>query len=131
MSEARAAGAKPVLVTSLTRRNFNAHGKIDSSVLEPSTDGQGVKNVDHLTDYAEGTRAVAKELKVPLIDLNKLSIEQMNQLGPEAATAFDPTVKQGGIPDKTHLSKHGAAETAKLVAAEVRKVLPDFEGLLK
>ncbi|MBI3878004.1 MAG: rhamnogalacturonan acetylesterase, partial [Verrucomicrobia bacterium] len=86
VSEARASGAKPVLVTSLTRRTFNAQGKIQP---------------DLLADYAEAARAVAAEQKVPLLDLNARSIEQMNQLGPEAAVAFDPKAKDSTKPDKT------------------------------
>lgn len=115
VAEARASGAKPVLVTSLTRRNFNAQGKIRSDVLN---------------DYAEATRAVAAEQKVPLLDLNARSIEQMNQLGPEAAAAFDPQTKDPSKPDRTHLSNKGAAETAKLVADEIRKKVPELAKLL-
>lgn len=116
VSEARASGAKPVLVTSLTRRTFNAQGKIQP---------------DLLADYAAATRAVAAEQKVPLLDLNARSIAQMNQLGPEAAAAFDPKAKDPSKPDKTHLSAKGAEETAKLVADEIRKQLPELAKLLK
>lgn len=131
IEEVRAIGAKPVLVTSLTRRNFNAQGKIDPANLETSSDSQGVRNKDFLNDYVEGARAVAAEEKVPLIDLNARSIEQMNQLGPEAAVAFDAPVKDPAKPDKTHLSAKGAEETAKLVADEVRKNVPELGKLLK
>ena len=131
VSEAQAIGAKPVLVTSLTRRNFNAEGKISAKKLEPSTDSAGVKSPDYLSDYAEATRAVAAELKVPLVDLNARSIEQLNQIGPKAAVAFDAKTKDPSQPDKTHLSAKGAAETAKLVAAEIRKNVPELATLLK
>jgi pectinesterase len=116
VSEARTAGAKPVLVTSLTRRTFNEQGKIQP---------------DLLADYAEATRAVAAEQKVPLLDLNARSIEQMNQLGPEAAKPFDPKTKGPTKPDRTHLSAKGAEETAKLVANEIRKQVPELAKLLK
>lgn len=116
VSEARASGAKPVLVTSLTRRSFNAQGKIQP---------------DLLADYAEATRAVAAEQKAPLLDLNARSIEQLNQLGPEAAVTFDPKPKDPAKPDKTHLSTKGAEETAKLVAEEIRKRVPELARLLK
>jgi lysophospholipase L1-like esterase len=131
VAEARAIGAKPVLVTSLTRRNFNAQGKIQPEHLELSTDSQGTKGRDVLNDYVEATRAVAAEQKVPLIDLNARSIEQMNQIGPEAAVAFDAKTKDPSKPDKTHLSAKGAAETAKLVAEEIRKKAPELAKLLK
>jgi lysophospholipase L1-like esterase len=128
VKEAREAGAKPVLITSLTRRNFNAQGKIDPQKLETATDGNGEKRTDNLNEYAAATVTVAKKLKVPLIDLNALSVAQMNRLGPVAARKFDPSVGKDQAPDKTHLSKHGAEETGKLVAAEVRRVIPEFAG---
>ena len=130
VAEARAVGAKPVLVTSLTRRNFNAQGKIDPQHLETAADSQGVRNPDHLNDYVEGTRAVAAAQRVPLIDLNARSVEQMNQLGPEASVAFDAKTKEPSKPDKTHLSEKGAAETARLVADEIRKNVPELASLL-
>jgi lysophospholipase L1-like esterase len=131
IAEAKAAGAKPVLVTSLTRRNFNAEGKIDPDHLQPGLDGKGVPFPDALTDYAEATRIVAAEQKVPLIDLNARSIEQMNQLGPKAAIEFDAKTKDPSKPDKTHLSPKGAEETAKLVAGEIRKNAPELAKILR
>jgi pectinesterase len=152
VAEVRAIGGKPVLVTSLTRRNFNAQGKIEPGVVETSKeDNAGAKDekksaakaegkagdkvpVSHpdlLNNYAEAARIVAAEEKVPLIDLNARSIEQMNQLGPEAAVAFDAVSKDPSHLDKTHLSEKGARETAKLVADEIRKNVPELAKLLK
>jgi pectinesterase len=127
VAEARASGAKPVLVTSLTRRNFNAQGKIDPQHLEPGMDNQTQASTpDFLNDYVEAARAVAAGQGVPLIDLNARSVEQMNRLGLQAAAAFD--AKRA---DKTHLSAKGAGETAKLVADEIRKNVPELARLLK
>jgi lysophospholipase L1-like esterase len=131
IAEARAAGAKPVLVTSLTRRNFNPQGKIDPTHLQAGLDGKGAPFPDALNGYVEATRLVAAEQKVPLIDLNARSIEQMNQLGPEAAVAFDAKTKDPSKPDRTHLSPKGAKETAKLVAAEIRKNAPELAKALR
>ncbi|TWT84671.1 Rhamnogalacturonan acetylesterase RhgT [Planctomycetes bacterium CA13] len=126
-NEARQAGAKPVLVTSLTRRLFDNDGKIDPERLEPVSIPKGFR----LTDYAEATRAVAEELDVPLIDLNRLSVRHMNRLGPEAAKRFDPGSKTPEHPDKTHLNSYGAALTAQLVVGELCHVVPEFAPLLK
>lgn len=131
IAEARAIGAKPVLVTSLTRRNFNPQGKIDPAHLVASSDAQaGECRPDFLNDYVEAAKAVATEQKVPLIDLNARSIAQMNQLGPEAAVTFNPKIKDPAKPDTTHLSSEGAKETAKLVAEEMRNNVPELAGLL-
>jgi lysophospholipase L1-like esterase len=116
VDEVRGIGAKPVLVTSLTRRNLDKDGKILP---------------DLLVSYVEATRAVAKEKGVPLIELYARSVEQINQLDPAAAAAFDATGKDPTVPDKTHLSPKGEAETAKLVADEIRKVAPDLAKHLK
>ncbi len=127
VAEAQAAGARPVLVTSLTRRHFNAQGKIDPAHLV----GESGTKPTTLNDYVEAARAVAAEQKVPLLDLNARSIEQLNQLGPEAAAAFDPKTNDPSKPDKTHLSEKGATETAKLVADEIRQKVPELAKLLK
>lgn len=131
LTEAREAGAKPVLFTSLTRRNFNKTGKIDPLHLEAMPDDKGVMHPDFLNDYVEAARAVAAEQKVPLIDLNALSIDQMNRLGPQAAASYDPKAKNPNQPDKTHLSATGAAETAELIAAEIRKGVPELGKMLR
>ena len=132
VAEARRMGATPVLVTSLTRRNFDAQGKIQPAHLARYLEGQqGTMSGDFMTEYVEGTKAVAAAQKAPLIDLNARSIEQMNELGPEAAVAFDAKSKDPSKPDKTHLSAFGAAKTAQLVADEVRKDAPELAKLLK
>lgn len=131
ITEARAAGAQPVLVTSLTRRNFNKEGKIIAASLEPATDGKGEKSADMLTAFAAATRAVAAATDTPLIDLNARSIQQLNTIGPAAALAYDPPAKDPAHPDKTHLNGFGAAETAKLVAEEIQTKIPKLAPLLE
>jgi lysophospholipase L1-like esterase len=66
-----------------------------------------------------------------LIDLNARSIEQMNQLGPQAAVPFDAASKDPAHPDKTHLSAEGATKTASLVADGIRKNAPELAPLLR
>src|SRR5580693_5158220 len=53
VDEARAIGAKPILVTPLTRRHFGPEGKI----------------VSDLGPYAEAVKALAQDKEVPVIDL--------------------------------------------------------------
>ena len=68
VKEAREAGAVPVLLTPLTRRNF-VNGKLR----------------DDLGPWAEKIRAVAAELKVPLIDLYARSQAAVQGIGPAEA----------------------------------------------
>ena len=68
VKEAREAGAIPVLVTPLTRRNFVA-GKLR----------------DDLGPWADKTRQVASEMHVPLVDLYALSLAAVQAIGPAEA----------------------------------------------
>ncbi|MDF7777738.1 rhamnogalacturonan acetylesterase [Sphingomonas sp. AOB5] len=69
--EARAAGAVPVLLTPLTRRQF-VGGRLEND-LEP---------------WSAAIRAVAKEMDVPLIDLNAKSVAAVQAMGPSLANRF-------------------------------------------
>jgi lysophospholipase L1-like esterase len=71
VEEARAAGARPVLVTPLSRRQFK--------------DG---KLVDDLVPWARAVRAVAAETGAPLVDLNARSAQAAQALGPLKAAAW-------------------------------------------
>ncbi|MEA9760667.1 rhamnogalacturonan acetylesterase [Xanthomonas campestris pv. raphani] len=68
VNDARAAGALPVLVTPLTRRQFE-RGQL----------------IDDLAPWAAATRAVAGELQVPLIDLHARSRALVQGMGPVLA----------------------------------------------
>ncbi len=68
VAEIRAAGAHPVLVTPLTRRQF------EDGVL-----------VDDLAPWAEATRTVARELDVTLVDLHARSRALVQGMGPVLA----------------------------------------------
>lgn len=92
VEEARAAGMKPILVTPLVRRQFKADGKIESS----------------LSRHAEIVRAIAQEMKVPLIELHDRSLAVCNALGRDACVALLSTEKPTGGYDGTHLTPAGA-----------------------
>lgn len=115
IDEARAASARPILVTSLARRNFNAEGKVADDIL---------------ATYAEACRQVAAEKNVPLIDLSARSIELLNRIGKQGAAEFD-VKKPDGTPDTTHLSRKGSATFGKIVADELVKVVPELQGQLR
>src|SRR5665213_2410744 len=61
VDEAREIGAKPILVTSLTRRNFDPRG-----------DGRLAPN---LVPYVEAMKKLAAQKHVPLLDLHARSVE--------------------------------------------------------
>ena len=115
VEEARAAGARPVLVTSLTRRNFNPDGKIRRS----------------LDAYVKVTKEVAAETKAPLIDLHDRSVALCESLGPEKCAAFDPPPQKDGRPDVTHLNVAGSRAFGALVAEDLARVAPELASHIK
>lgn len=121
VDDARAIGAKPILVTPLTRRQWDKAnpGKIKSS----------------LAPYAEEVRKIASEKKVPLVDLQARSIELCESLGPEKCLAFSPPkvvdgTNTGGF-DGTHLNAKGYVLFARLVVDELRKNAPEVAAVLR
>jgi pectinesterase len=112
VDDARAIGAKPILVTSLTRRQWDksGNGKINSS----------------LVPYAEAVKAIAKEKHVPLIDLHASSMKLCEKLGKEKCIEFSP-VKEGNQVDNTHLNTQGSVVFAKLVIDDLVRVAPQLK----
>ncbi len=148
VNEARAAGAKPVLLTPLTRRMFeDGHLKND------------------LAPWAEAARRVAAEMNVPLIDLNARSSAAVQAMGgplanelaqrpPSAEVAV--AAKEGrSLPastgastevndkpaiegmaqqklsfDYTHLGQRGAGYFAAMITEELALNVPEMRPLL-
>jgi polygalacturonase len=120
VDDARAIGAKPILVTPLTRRQWDKEhpGKIKSS----------------LAPYAEEVRKIGVEKNVPVVDLQARSIELCESLGPEKCLEFSPlkTNADGTIAyDGTHLSGMGRVLIARLVVEYLRKVVPELSPVLR
>jgi lysophospholipase L1-like esterase len=108
IAEIRRRGATPILVTSPDRRNFDAQGKITST----------------LGDYPQAMRDVAREEKAALIDLNPMSRSLYEALGPELA----PRAFADEGRDKTHFNDYGAYQLARCVVEGVRGADPALVG---
>jgi len=111
VAETRAAGATPIVASSIVRRKFNAHG-----VLE---DTHGA--------YPLVARMVAKDEGVGFVDLQQLTEDLVLAAGPEGSKALYVYTKAGAYAafpaareDDTHLSPRGAAEVARLAARALR-----------
>lgn len=120
VDEARAAGAKPILVTPLTRREWDREntGKIKSG----------------LAPYADEVKKIAAEKHVPLVDMHGRSIELCESLGKEKCLEFSPfkESKDGKqAHDGTHLNPQGHVLFGRLVAEELRKNVPDLVPVLR
>ena len=105
VDEARAAGAKPVLVTPMVRRTFAADGTLNDALLP----------------YAEAMKAVAAETKTPLVDLHAASGALVLKQGPEGAKAF-----ANAPGDMTHFNEAGARAMADLVLRELFAAEPSL-----
>lgn len=106
IGEVRSKGGIPVLVTSTNRRRFDENGKI----------------INTLEDYPAAMRQLAKEEGLMLVDLNAMSKELYEALGPEAskkAFVHYPANSYPGqtqaLADDTHFNPYGAYELAKCV----------------
>jgi len=118
VTEARAAGIKPVLCTPLTRRQFGKDGKIHSD----------------LTAHSETMKKVAAEMKVPLIDLQTESIAYLDAAGKAAGDKLAITKKDNDgktIFDGTHLNWAGSYIFGRMVAADLGKVEPTLAGYVR
>ncbi|MFJ5179480.1 rhamnogalacturonan acetylesterase [Streptomyces griseoviridis] len=97
----RARGARPVLATPVERRRFDADGNA------VPTHGA----------YPEAMRALAREERVPLLDVTALSLALWQELGVEATkTYFNWTATEQ---DNTHFNPPGAIAVARLVVREL------------
>ncbi|MDR3735397.1 MAG: rhamnogalacturonan acetylesterase [Acidobacteriaceae bacterium] len=118
VTEARAAGVTPVLVTPLTRRNFGSDGKIHSD----------------LTEYCNAMKSVAAEMKTPLIDLQADSIAYLNTQGPDKGQTLGITKKDDSgktVADKTHLNWAGSYVFGRIVAVDMDKAVPALQKYVR
>lgn len=111
VSETRSKKGNPILITPVTRRRFDSTGKV----------------METHAAYSPLVRSLAKELSVPLIDLDKKSQQLLQEFGPENSKWLFLQLKPGEHPnypegknDNTHFSELGARKVAELVLAEIR-----------
>lgn len=104
---ARSRRAWPVLLTPVERRRFAEDGTARPSHGE----------------YPAAMRALAAEERVPLLDLQALTLARWQELGPDGTTAYFNWLEPGRSPnypdgqqDNTHFQPRGAIEAARLVA---------------
>ena len=109
LDDARAAGAIPILVTPIVRRNL--------------TDDARVRSDANLA-YVEEVRRLGAARHVLVMDMYDLTLRQCERLGRAGCDALGATTATGTL-DTTHLSASGQREVGAIAAAEfVRVVLP-------
>jgi lysophospholipase L1-like esterase len=108
IDETRAAGAQPILVTSIVRRVFTPDGTIKRDSLVP---------------YVDVVRELAVEKNVPLIDLHALTLAHAERLGSDGCADIDARTPDGDR-DRTHLGPRGRQEIGRMAAQEFIKLVP-------
>jgi lysophospholipase L1-like esterase len=117
ITETRAKKAIPIIITPVSRMRFDKEGKQQETHKE----------------YTAACYEVAKQYKVPLIDLDKKSRELYNSLGEENTKLLFMYLQPGEHPsypegqrDNTHFNEYGARRMAELVLAEMRNLKLDL-----
>lgn len=108
---ARSAGAQPVLITPVTRRNWK-DGRVQAD----------------FAPWSNAVRALAEELGVPLIDLERESGAWVQRIGEERSKQYFLHYSKAegiaafpdGIADDTHFSELGARGIAEIVARNLK-----------
>jgi len=120
--EARAKRAVPVLATPVCRRKFDDAGNL----------------VDTHGAYPDAVRAVAREEKVPLLELERATAAMLRKAGPEESKKLFMWIEPGkyaklpdGSRDDTHFVEAGARQVAALAVEEIRALKLPLANWLK
>jgi pectinesterase len=113
VDDARAIGAKPVLITSLVRRIYNENGTIRTTQ----------------TPYVEAVRALAVEKRVPMVDLHAITAADAEDAGDDAWAFLSPRDDKGQV-DRTHLNAKGSEVVARLLVDALRTAVPELDPYL-
>jgi lysophospholipase L1-like esterase len=128
VEDVKATGAKPVLITPLTRRGFK-DGKVK----------------DNLGAWADATRKVAAEEQTPLLELNRDSLAAVEKMGPTEANTLamappPPAAAEGAAErkgeaaplfDYTHLGAKGSAFFGRMICDELVNAVPELRAYIR
>ncbi|WP_295654394.1 rhamnogalacturonan acetylesterase [uncultured Mucilaginibacter sp.] len=111
ITETRAKNAYPILITPVSRRGFDKDGKAKETHVE----------------YSKAVFEVGAQLNVPVIDLDKMSRDYYQQLGPDKAKLLFMELDSAEHPnyplgrhDGTHFNEFGARKMAEIVLNELK-----------
>ena len=144
VNETRAKGGIPVLFNSIVRRNF-VQPK-DASITKDVRRTPGEKELpqegtilfDTHGAYLDSPRNVAKELGVTFIDMNKITHNLVQELGPVESKKLFMFVEPNQVPafpkgreDNTHLNIYGARTIAGLAVDAIGKAIPELAKYIR
>lgn len=122
VADVREKKAKIVLLTPVMRRKFDKDGNF----------------VDTHGEYPDIVRVVAKEMKVPMIDMHRKTEAMIKRYGVEGSRGLFLQLKPDenanypkGIEDNTHFNPKGAGEVASLAVKGIREAKLSLAKYLK
>lgn len=151
VNETRAKGGIPVLFNSIVRRNFgkaadantvkdavnqdDARPDANPDAKRDATEGAAPQEGDRLIEthgaYLDSPRNVARELNVPFVDMNKITHDLVEGLGPVESRKLFMWVAPNqiaampkGREDNTHLNIYGGRIVAGLAIDAIAKAVP-------
>ncbi len=147
VNETRAKGGIPVLFNSIVRRNFGVAADAQTvkaavnqddfrkdAKHEPSAavkPEEGKKLIDTHGAYLDSPRNVAEELNVPFVDMNKITHDLVEGLGPDKSKELFMWVAPNTVPampkgreDNTHLNIYGGRVIAGLTVDAIAEAVP-------
>lgn len=149
--ETRSKGGIPVLFNSIVRRNFGASdaaavaaavNQDDAFYADPnavtavgtSESLPTARLIDTHGAYLDSPRNVAKKLNVPFVDMNLITKDLVERLGPEKSKSLFVWVEPNTIPaipkgrqDNTHLNIHGARTITSITIDAIAEVVPELK----
>lgn len=156
VNEARAKGGIPVLFNSIVRRNFGtADGSAIAAAISQDDIRRGVnpdakhearaehpQEGDRLIDthgaYLDSPRNVARELDVPFVDMNRITHDLVEGLGPVESKKLFMWVPANTVPampkgreDNTHLNIYGARVVAGLTVDAIARAVPALASYVR
>ena len=144
VNETRAKGGIPVLFNSIVRRNFvqpkdDAIAKdVRRTPGEKEQPKEGTVLFDTHGAYLDAPRNVAKELGVTFIDMNKITHDLVQGLGPVESKKLFMFVEPNQVPafpkgreDNTHLNVYGARTIAGLAVDAIGKEIPELAKYIR
>jgi lysophospholipase L1-like esterase len=122
INETRNKKANPILLTPVSRRQFDSSGHVKET---------------HLI-YSALVREVATQMNVPLIDLDGKSRELLQNFGPENSKLLFMQLAPGEHPnypegrnDNTHFNELGARKMAQLVLQGIKELNLELAGRIR
>lgn len=136
---AMAKGATPIVMNAVVRRNFYTkkdNSQDDESLREIKIGNFTDKvNSDTLIDthgnYVKTPKLVARELRVPYVDANKITKDLENSMGVEKSRSLHMISATKGSQDNTHYTIYGAHIVASLLVDEMAKVCPELKPYVR